>query len=340
MDVRERIGLAAIAAFVLGKLVLAVARRRRGMDLRGKTAVVCGASRGLGRAIARELAQRGANVAICARTQRGVEEAAAELEKLGVRVYAAACDLRSAEQTNVFMAKAAAELGPVDILVANAATISVAPAAILGEREYADAMSSIFYTALHPVLAALPVMRRRGKGTIAFITSIGGKIGVPHLAPYSAAKFAVVGLSEALRAELAADGIHVVTVVPGLMRTGSFVHAVFEGDAEKEYAWFGASATAPLVSIDADRAARIIVRGIRRGETEISFTPEGRLAPIVKALLPTLTSELLSLAGRLLPKPRGDLARDGLSVETTSSSRLVAAIARRGRRLGQKHAQV
>ena len=87
-------------------------------------------------------------------------------------------------------------------------------------------------------------MRARGEGTLAFITSIGGKIGVPHLAPYSSAKFAEVGFAQALRAEVAKDGVHVLTVVPGLMRTGSPTHAQFGGDAEKEYAWFTASANA------------------------------------------------------------------------------------------------
>lgn len=340
MDTRTKIAAGVLAALLAGKLAITAVRRRRGVRLRGKTAVVCGASRGLGRAIARELAARGANVAVCARTKEDVDAVTAELASFGVRVFGDACDLRSSDQTNAFIARASAALGPIDLLVANAATISVAPAAVHGERDYADAMSSIFYTALHPVLSVLPAMRRRGKGNITFITSIGGKIGVPHLAPYSSAKFAVVGLSEALRAELAADGVHVLTVVPGLMRTGSHVHATFEGDAEKEYAWFGASATAPLLTIDADRAAKRVVRAIVRGDSEVSFTPEARIAPFVKSLFPALFSDILGVVGKLLPAPRGDLARDGLAVEAGSSSPVIGAIAKRGHALAAKHGQL
>jgi short-subunit dehydrogenase len=340
MNTRSKIAAGVLAALFLGKLAITAVRRSRGMRLRGKTAIVCGASRGLGRAIALELAARGVNVAVCARTREDIDDVTAELERYGVRVYGDACDLRSVDQTNAFVARVSVALGPVDLVVANASTLTVAPAALLDARDYADAMSSIFYTALHPVLSVLPAMRARGKGTVCFITSIGGKVGVPHLAAYSAAKFAVVGLSEALRAELSADGVHVVTVVPGLMRTGSHLHATFEGDAEKEYTWFSASATAPLLSIDADRAAKRIVRGIARGDSEVAFTPETRLVPFAKAFFPTLFGDILSVIGRLLPKPRGDFARDGLAVEATATSPTIEALAKRGHRIAERHGQL
>jgi short-subunit dehydrogenase len=205
-------------------------------------------------------------------------------------------------------------------------------------------MASTFYTALNPVLAVVPLMRQRRKGTIAFVTSIGARVGVPHLAPYSSAKFATMGLAESLRAELAGDRVHVLTVVPGLMRTGSFVHAEFKGDHDLEYAWFGASANAPLISIDADRAARRIVAAIGRGDVELSFTPEARLAPVVRTLAPSLWAEMMALVARFLPRPpvafpRAGEKREGVDIEDTSESPVVRAVRTRGRRAVEKHAQ-
>lgn len=338
---------AAALALVGGRLAWEIAMRsRRAMRIRGATAVVCGASRGLGRAIALELARRGvAKIGICARTEHDLDEVAAELVRHGVHVCAEACDLSSEEDTERFIGSAYARLGPIDILVTNASTITVAPSETLTKEDFDEAMASVFYTALNPILAAMPGMRHRRKGTIALVTSIGGRIGVPHLAPYCAAKFATLGLAETLRSELAVDGVNVLAVVPGLMRTGSHVRAEVKGHHEREYAWFAAAATTPILSIDADRAARRIVSAIARGAIELSFTPEARLAPIVRTLTPGIWAEMMSLAARLLPAPPGELPRaterrEGLDIEERSDSRVVAAVRRRGRKFAERHAQI
>jgi short-subunit dehydrogenase len=340
----RRIGAAALA-LALGRLAWEVASRRRAIPLRGATAVVCGASRGLGRAIALELARQGvAKVGICARTERDLDGVAAELVRKGVLVCAEPCDLTKEEEAGRFIANVSSRLGPIDVLVTNAATITVGPAAAWSKGDFDDALASIFYTALNPILQAVPAMRQRGKGTIAMVTSIGARIGVPHLAPYCAAKFAAMGLAESLRAELAADGVHILTAVPGLMRTGSHVHAEFKGDHELEYAWFGASAMAPILSIDADRAARRIVSGIAHGRVEVAFTPEARLAPVVRSLTPGLWAEVMALAARFLPRPpiastQATERREGVDIERTSELPVVKVVRERGRKVGAKHAQ-
>src|SRR6185503_4123757 len=117
--------------------------------------------------------------------------------------------------------------------------------------------------------AVLPEMRARREGRIVNITSIGGKISVPHLLPYSASKFALVGLSEGLRAELAKDGIVVTTICPGLMRTGSPRNATFKGQHRAEYAWFSIGDSLPVTAMSADRAARQILTACKRGEAEV-----------------------------------------------------------------------
>lgn len=299
-------------------------------------AVICGGSRGLGRALAHSLAEAGYAVAICARSEAEVGHVRGELEHLGARVYAEACDLRDAGAARRFVEDAEAALGPIDVIVANAATMLVAPIETTGASDFDDAMRSIFDTALYPVLAALPRMRERGRGTIVFITSIGGLVGVPHLAPYSAAKFATVGLAQALGAELKKDGVNVLTVVPGLMRTGSHVRALFRGNPAREYAWFAASAIAPLLSIDADRAARRIVRAIERKKTRLVYTLPARIVARFHDLVPGLFALVTKAAGALLPKaPPAASQAEGRDVQSRSSKLLE----RRSRSLALRHAQ-
>lgn len=286
-------------AVALGLVLLA--KRLTRQDLRGKVAVVCGASRGLGRAIALELARRGANVAICARSDRELWRTKRDLERYGVRVFAEPCDLRRDADTRAFLGGVVENLGNIDILITNAATITVAPIDTLSARDFEESMKSVFTTALHPSLAVLPSMKERGTGTIAFVTSIGGKIGVPHLSAYSAAKFAAVGYANTLRAEVAQDGVHVMTVVPGLMRTGSHLRAQFRGDPEKEVAWFEASAMTPIMSISASRAARRIVDGLESKANEVVFTLPARIAARTHDLFPGLWAALTAFAARMLP---------------------------------------
>jgi NAD(P)-dependent dehydrogenase (short-subunit alcohol dehydrogenase family) len=324
-------------------LALRARRRPRRMRLDDKVVLVCGASRGLGRAIAREAAGRGARVAICARSQEGLEDARSELSSRGFDVYAERCDLRSMPQVLALVSNVTARLGPIDVVVANAATISVGPFEATTESDFDEAMESIYKTSLHAALAVAPRMRQRRRGTIAFVTSIGGKIGVPHLAPYSAAKFAEVGLAEALRAELAKDGVHVLTIVPGLMRTGSHLHGRFRGDPRREYAWFAASAIAPLLSIDADRAARRIVTAIERGASELVFTLPARLASRLHGLFPGPFRELLGIAARLLPTapsaPQTIREAEGVQVERASAGPLFDALKRRSAAFAGRHGQ-
>jgi short-subunit dehydrogenase len=148
-------------------------------------------------------------------------------------------------------------------------------------------------------------MRRAGGGRIVNISSIGGKVAVPHLAPYSASKFALVGLSDAFRAELARDGIRVTTVTPGMMRTGSQVNAKFKGDHGAEFTWFSLSTALPLAAVEADRAAGKIVAACRAGRASLIIGLPARIAIIGNALFPSLTGEIMKLVNRVLPGPPG-----------------------------------
>src|SRR6266567_519300 len=160
-----------------------------------------------------------------------------------------------------------------------------------------------------------PEMRMWGGGRIVNISSTGGKMAVPHLAPYSASKFALTGFSDALRAELARDNICVTTVAPGMMRTGSHVNARFKGKRDVEFAWFAASAGAPLISMNAERAARKILAACRRGQPSLTLTFAARTAILGNALFPNLTGYGMKIVNCFLPKAadknEGDESRAG-----------------------------
>jgi hypothetical protein len=172
------------------------------------------------------------------------------------------------------------------------------------------------------------------------ITSVGGKVSVPHLVPYGCAKFAAVGLSEGLRAELADAGIRVTTVVPGLMRTGSHLNAEFKGRQEAEFVWFGLAASLPLLSMDAERAARQIVRAVRRGDSEVILTLPANLLARFGGVLPGLTADLLGLVDRVLPKADGERApARGIEVQERLDSRVLNALTALGRSAARRFHQ-
>ena len=292
--------IAAAAGLVWAARLL---RSRGDYSFRGRTVLITGGSRGLGLALAREMASRGARLAICGRDPESLERARASLARAGAEVIAVPCDVTDQNSVSSLLEEVHRGLGPVDILINNAGVIEVGPAETMGVADYEEAMGTNFWGMLYPTLAVLPEMRQRGSGRIVNITSIGGKLGIPHLLPYSASKFAAVGFSQGLRTEVAADGIKVVTVVPGLMRTGSPRNAVFRGQHRSEYAWFSISDALPGLSISAENAARRIVEACRRGDSEVLFPITTRLAAIANAVAPGITAALLGAVDRFLPGP-------------------------------------
>lgn len=298
-------GAAAIAG-------LALARRRRARpDPRLHHAVVTGGSRGLGFAIAEELLSRGVAVSICGRDEDTLARARVALARRG-DIEAIRADLADAPEIERFLEAACAAHGPVDLLVNNAAVIQVGPLEATRYEDYEETLRINFLAPLRLVLAVLPGMRERRFGRIANVCSIGGRLAMPHLLPYTASKFALTGFSEGLRAELAGTGVAVTTVCPGLTRTGSPRHATFEGRPRAEHAWFAVSDSLPLLSGDAHRTARRIVNAALRGDAELTTTLPARVAAPLHGLFPGLTAQTLGLANRfLLPSGAGDARARG-----------------------------
>ncbi|MGE3961721.1 MAG: SDR family NAD(P)-dependent oxidoreductase [Dehalococcoidia bacterium] len=281
-------------------------RRRPSESFEGRVVVITGGSRGLGLLLAREYAGLGCRVAICARDPDALDRARRDLEARGAEVLAVRCDVGDRQQVEAFVAEVSGRFGAIDILVNNAGVIQVGPMEDLPLESYEQAMATMYWGVVYPTLAVLPSMRARGEGRILNVTSIGGKVSVPHLSPYSSAKFAAVGFSEGLHAELAGSGISVTTVVPGLMRTGSHLNALFGGRAPQEATWFALGATLPLLTVSGEHAARAIVAAsVRRQPVAVIGVPP-RLIMWLHGVFPGLTSRLMGLVNRyLFPAPSG-----------------------------------
>jgi NAD(P)-dependent dehydrogenase (short-subunit alcohol dehydrogenase family) len=301
MRLKTSLGIAIGTA--LGTLAAARAlRARRAIELDGTTVAILGGSRGLGLAMAREFAAAGAHVVLAARDEQELERAAADVEGLGGSVTTIKCDILDRGQIERTISRIVHDRGGLDVLVNNAGIIQVGPFDHMTVADFEEAMATHFWGPLFAILAALPHMRGRGARRIVNISSIGGKVAVPHLLPYSASKFALTGLSEGLRSELAAEGFAVTTVCPGLMRTGSTYNARFKGQHRQEFAWFHLSNAIPGVSMSAARAARRIVDACRHGDAEVILTPGAHLAVLANGISPAATARMLSLANRLLPR--------------------------------------
>jgi len=278
-----------------------------------QVAIVTGGSRGLGLLVARELGRLGARVTLAARDAGELEAARHDLASRGVDVAVAVCDVSIRAEAEALVRDVASTRG-IDILINDAGVIQVGPLEHMDVTDFEKAMAVHFWGPLHTMLAAIPFMRKQGGGRIVNVSSIGGKIGVPHLVPYCASKFALTGLSDAARAELAKDNIRVTTVAPGMMRTGSPFNAWFKGDHRSEFTWFAISDSLPILSIAGDRAAAQIVDACRHGDAELVITWPAKLAVVANAIVPSAVAFAMSVANWLLPGPtdrRGDKPRSG-----------------------------
>src|SRR5213592_1702736 len=298
--------LLATGAILLAIWLIVRLIRTVSYPLREKVVLITGGSRGLGLVLARHICARGGNVALIARDAEELARAKSDLATRRSTVMTIQCDLLDSEQIQAAVRRVIDRFGNIDILINNAGIIEVGPLEHLTPEDFNRAMRLHFWAPYELISQIVPEMRIWGGGRIVNISSIGGKVAVPHMASYSASKFALTGLSDALRAELARDNIYVTTVAPGLMRTGSHVNAKFKGKHDKEFAWFAASAGAPLLSMNANRAARKILAACRRGQPSLILTFAARAAILGNALFPNLTGYAMKFANRLLPGPGGE----------------------------------
>jgi NAD(P)-dependent dehydrogenase (short-subunit alcohol dehydrogenase family) len=337
-DQRFIVGLAAGAAAVLAGA--RIARGRHAIDFGGRIVVITGGSRGLGLVMARKFAARGARLVLLARDDRELDRARRLLEEEhGAEVIAIRCDIRRRADVHDAATHILQQFGVVDILINNAGVIQVGPLEHMQHDDFENAMATHFWGPLNLMLELIPSMRRRGFGRIVNIGSIGGHVAVPHLAPYCASKFALTGLSDAMRAELAPHGIRVTSVSPGLMRTGSPINAEVKGQHEAEYAWFSIADAQPGFSIAAERAADQILSACAYGDPELTITLLARTAILLKALAPDSLARMMMLANRFLPAangPEGNRAKRGRESESKWAPSLATTLGDRAAMLNNE----
>ncbi|HXG88006.1 MAG TPA: SDR family NAD(P)-dependent oxidoreductase [Vicinamibacterales bacterium] len=293
------LGALAIGAVMASRFVHRASR----YSFRGRSVLITGASRGLGLELARQLAAEGARLWLVARSAAPLAAAAEELRAMGAVVDTIAADIRHPEDVERIIDACLPGDG-VDVLINNAGMIEVSPFEHATTKDFEDSLATHFWGPLRLIRGCLPHMRRQGAGRIVNISSIGGRIAVPHLAAYAAGKFALTGLSETLHAELAKSGIAVTTVTPGLMRTGSYVNVRLRGEHQDELRWFTALSATPLTSMQTRRAAAQIVQACRDGRAAITPGWQARAAHLAAAVAPNSFARLNAAADRmLLPRP-------------------------------------
>ena len=304
MQTKFTLGLTAglVAAYAATQL----SRARLGISFDNRVVMITGGSRGLGLVIARIFVDEGARVVLLARDLDELARAREDLESRGRGdVMTLRCDVRRRAEVRAAVDAVMDRWRGIDVLINDAGIIQVGPLDNMLHEDFENAMATHFWGPLHLILEIAPIMRHRRFGRIVNISSIGGKIAVPHLAPYCASKFALTGLSDAIRAELDPYGIRVTTVTPGLMRTGSPVNAQFKGQHDAEYTWFKLASSIPGLSIAAERAARKIVEACRYGDPALSITAAAKAAIVADAIAPAAVARAMMLVTRTLPSPNG-----------------------------------
>ncbi|HYG02523.1 MAG TPA: SDR family oxidoreductase, partial [Chryseosolibacter sp.] len=309
--------------FITAKTILDEITKYR---LKDKVVLITGGSRGLGLEMARVLASKGARLVLCARSADQLRRAKTELRALGADVITFTADIREQSQVQRLIDSIIHHHKRIDVLINNAGIVQVGPAESMSIKDYENAMQTNFWPAVYLTYACLPYFKRKREGRIVNISSIGGKIAVPHLLPYTASKFALTGFSEGMHAELKKYNIKVTTIIPHLMRTGSPRNITVKGDHENEYAWFKIADSSPLMSQEAAAAAKEIIHALEHGEAEKTLTFTGNLASKMQGVAPSLMSSVMGIVNELLPDNTSKEAKAGHQSESKKSTGKISAL--------------
>jgi short-subunit dehydrogenase len=312
---RLRTGL--ILAGASGLLFVGLRRALTTLPVFDRSVVlITGGSRGLGLALAEEFRRQGAHLALLARDEDELNAARMQLIRrlpASREILLLTGDVSEPPSVQQAVESCLQHFGRIDVLVNNAGVIHVGAIESQTHSDFKQAMDVNFWGVVNTTLAVLPHMLDRRAGRIVNITSIGGIVSMPHLLPYNASKFAAMGFSLGLRAELTGKGVAVTTIVPGLMRTGSYMNATFKGKAADEYSWFSVSSSLPGISISAARAAHQIVEAAWRKKGEVILGMSAKVGSRLYSLFPGLGADVLGLLNRVLPaagSKKGKLGRE------------------------------
>ena len=310
MDQDKKLVLFTLIGAGVALLTRKVIKKINAYDFSGKTALVTGGSRGLGFYLAQQLLKRGATVIICARDKEELVKAKEKLSKINESIFTAICDITKRPEVDQMVENIIKDHGKIDVLINNAGVMQVGPMESMNYEEYDEAFAVHFWGVLHTTMAVIPQMKRMGSGRIINVSSIGGKVGLPHMAPYSASKFALTGYSESIHSELKKDGILVTTAFPGPVNTGGYRHAKMKGNELEEFKWFSEADTMPVLAMKADQVAKNILEASAEGNSEIVISLSTKLVVALQGLFPGLVADMLTLFNYFLPDPTKELSED------------------------------
>ncbi|HEU4780609.1 MAG TPA: SDR family oxidoreductase [Steroidobacteraceae bacterium] len=319
----RRIAPVALALGALG--VAAVLRSRGRYQFADKVVVITGGSRGLGLVLARELASHGAALGLLARDAIELARARRTIDS-GSLVQLLPADVTDAAQVERAFSTMLRRFGRIDVVINNAGQILSAPFHDTTPEDFKAMLDVHFWGTLNVTRAALPHLARHGDGRIINICSIGARIPIPHLSAYCASKYAQAGLSAVMAEELRAKGIRVTTVLPGLMRTGSHLHAWFKGERATEFALFSLLAGSPGTSMSAERAARLILDASARGRADAVIPFTVRQIAKWSAWFPNATVKSLASVNALIPEGRARVATQGRHLPLPAAVRGATAL--------------
>lgn len=270
----------------------------------GRVGAVTGAGSGIGRAVAAELARRGAEVALCDVDESGLAETAARIRSTGTRVSTQRVDVADRQAVEEWADKVAADHGQVNLIVNNAGVALGANVETMSYEDLEWLMGVNFWGVVHGTKAFLPHLRAAGEGHIVNVSSVFGMMGIPSQSAYNAAKFAVRGFTEALRIELDADGgkVSCTTIHPGgiktnIARNGRFDDATMSGlgqDADRLIEMSDrAFRTTP------DKAAQVILDAVQADKRRAFIGADAQLFKLMAMLPPGVYQKAIRLGTSL-----------------------------------------
>jgi short-subunit dehydrogenase len=257
-------------------------------SLHGKRGLITGASGGIGRAVALELARAGADQVLLARRGDRLAAVADEITQLGRRAIAVVGDVTDPAVREQALAAAREQLGGLDVLVNNAGISAHGRFADADPARLRPIMETNFFAPAELIRAALPLLREGRQPIVVNISSVLGRRACPHKSEYCASKFALDGLSEALRAEFAPLGVDVLVVTTGPTDTEFFEHLI---DAHGELPWKDAKPVPP------ERVAQATVRAIARGRREIVPSWRGWMLVTANRIAPRIVDRIMARYG-------------------------------------------
>lgn len=259
------------------------------------TVLITGASQGIGKATALLFAQQGYQVVLAARQADRLKSLANEMEQAGFSALAVPTDVKDPDQVNTLIQTALDQYGAIDVLINNAGIYISGPVDQFTLEDWHQAIDTNLWGYIHTIHTLLPHFLERKRGTIVNVDSIGGKVAIPYLIPYSTSKFAVTGLTQSLQSELAPKGIQVCGIYPNLIKSDFMERAIFRGygneDTRDRRDQVAQLLKAPFIEKPED-VARAIWDAVKHQRSEV-IVGSANLSTTANAAAPGLMQRLM-----------------------------------------------